>query len=177
MTTSRILQCRPRPVDYQPLGLDPVQIEKVVDPVNRQWWPTAFLMKRLLETAWCGSMDVRGLRSSPSTHGRDSRSENLKGDSLEITTTHIKEGYARRNGVPTSFRATVVEQISLDEPYLTWVVTIIDPDYLTEPLVNSSVYIRAPTLQLPAYPCQPEDEQPPARSTECRIICPARILI
>jgi glyoxylase-like metal-dependent hydrolase (beta-lactamase superfamily II) len=63
--------------------------------------------------------------------------------------------------VPISFRATVVEQISLDEPFLTWVVTIIDPDYLTEPLVKSSVYIRAPTLQLPAYPCQPEDEQTP----------------
>ena len=63
--------------------------------------------------------------------------------------------------MPISFRATVVEQISLDEPFLTWVVTIIDPDYLTEPLVKSAIYIRAPTLQLPGYPCQPEDEQTP----------------
>jgi len=83
----------------------------------------------------------------------------FKGDTLEVTSTHIKEGYVRRNGVPTSFRATVIEQLSLDEPYLKWVVTIIDPDYLSEPLVRSVTYVRAPTLQIPAYPCSPEEEE------------------
>ena len=46
--------------------------------------------------------------------------------------------------------------MALDEPFLTWVVTIIDPDYLTEPLVKSVVYIRAPTLQLPAIRARPK---------------------
>src|SRR5579862_3128643 len=36
VTTSSLLQCRPRGVMFQPLGLDPMQIEKLVDPINRQ---------------------------------------------------------------------------------------------------------------------------------------------
>ena len=81
----------------------------------------------------------------------------FRGDTLEITTTHLKESYVRRNGVATSFRATVIEHMSLEEPYLEVTFTVIDPDYLSEPLVRSATYMRAPTLQLPPYPCQPED--------------------
>jgi glyoxylase-like metal-dependent hydrolase (beta-lactamase superfamily II) len=81
------------------------------------------------------------------------------GDTLVINATHIKEGFTRRNGVPSSFRATVVEHISLDEPYMTWVVTTFDPDYLTEPLVRSVTYIRAPTVQIPPYPCAAQQEE------------------
>jgi len=161
VTTSSILQCRPRPVDYQPLGLDPMQIEKVIDPLNRQLvaYRVSYEKTPGDRLIW---LDGRPRPSQYAQHTWEGFSTGkFKGDSLEVTSTHIKEGYARRNGVPISFRATVVEQISLDEPFLTWVVTIIDPDYLTEPLVKSSIYIRAPTLQLPAYPCQPEDEQPP----------------
>jgi glyoxylase-like metal-dependent hydrolase (beta-lactamase superfamily II) len=84
----------------------------------------------------------------------------FRGDTLEITTTHMKESFVRRNGVPASFRATVIEHISLNEPFLEWTFSVIDPDYLTEPLVRSATYVRAPTLQLPLYPCQPEEYQP-----------------
>src|SRR2546422_8382233 len=84
----------------------------------------------------------------------------FQGDTLEITTTHLKDSFIRRNGVPSSFRATVIEQVSLEEPYLEWTFTVIDPDYLTEPLVRSATYVRDTTQQLPAYPCQPEEYQP-----------------
>jgi glyoxylase-like metal-dependent hydrolase (beta-lactamase superfamily II) len=76
------------------------------------------------------------------------------------TTTHLKESFTRRNGVPASFRATVIEHVSLEDPYLEWTFTVIDPDYLTEPLVRSATYMRAPTLQLPPYPCQPMEYEP-----------------
>ena len=103
-------------------------------------------------------------RARPSQYAKHSwegfSTGKFKGNTLEITSTHIKEGFARRNGVPVSFHATVIEEVFLDEPFLTWVVTIIDPDYFSEPVVKSVTYIRAPTLQIPAYPCQPEDEQP-----------------
>jgi hypothetical protein len=36
VTSSSILQCRPHPVGYQPLGPDPMRIEKLEDPINRQ---------------------------------------------------------------------------------------------------------------------------------------------
>ena len=57
----------------------------------------------------------------------------------------------------------MIEHISLQEPFLEWTFTVIDPDYLTEPLVRSATYVRAPTLQLPLYPCQPEEYQPGAK--------------
>jgi glyoxylase-like metal-dependent hydrolase (beta-lactamase superfamily II) len=161
ITSSTLLQCRPRPVDYQPLGLDPMRIEQMVDPVNRQLvaYKVSYEKTPGERMIW---LDGRPHPSGYALHSWEGFSTGkFKGDGLEITSTHIKEGYARRNGVPVSFHATVVEQVFLDEPFLTWVVTIIDPDYLTEPLVKSVVYVRAPTLQLPAYPCQPEDEPQP----------------
>ena len=161
ITTAPLMQCRPRPVSYQPLGLDPMRIEELVDPVNRQ-----LLAYRVSYEKTPGErmiwLDGRSRPSQYAKHSWEGFSiGKFRGDSLEVTATHIKESFARRNGVPTSFRATVVEQVSLDEPFLTWVVTIMDPDYMTEPLVKSSIYVRAPTLRLPQYPCQPEDEQTP----------------
>src|ERR1700686_1841355 len=161
VTTSYILQCRPRPVSYQPLGLDPMRIEQSVDPVNRQLvaYRVSYEKTPGERMIW---LDDRAHPSQYAQHTWEGFSTGkFKGDTLEITSTHVKEGYARRNGVPISFRATVVEQVFLDEPFLTWVVTVVDPDYLTEPLVKSATYIRAPTLQLPAYPCQAEDWQAP----------------
>lgn len=162
ITTAPLMQCRPRPVSYQPLGLDPMRIEELVDPVNRQ-----LLAYRVSYEKTPGErmiwLDGRPRPSQYAKHSWEGFSlGRFRGDSLEVVATHIKESFARRNGVPTSFRATVVEQVSLDEPFLTWVVTIMDPDYMTEPLVKSSVYVRASTLRLPQYPCQPEDEQEPS---------------
>jgi glyoxylase-like metal-dependent hydrolase (beta-lactamase superfamily II) len=160
VSSSPLLQCRPRSVTYQPLGLDPMRIEQYVDPVNRQ-----LLAYRVSYEKTPGErmiwLDGRPRPSSHAKHSWEGFSlGKFSGDTLEITTTHIKESYVRRNGVPTSFRATVIEKVILDEPFMTWVVTVIDPDYLTEPLVKSATYIRAPTLQLPQYPCQVLDEIP-----------------
>ena len=56
--------------------------------------------------------------SSSALHSWDGFSTGrFRGDTLEITTTHLKESYVRRNGVPASFRATVIEHISLEEPF------------------------------------------------------------
>src|ERR1051325_8334274 len=36
LSTSPLLQCRPRGPTYQPYALDPLEIEKEVDPISRQ---------------------------------------------------------------------------------------------------------------------------------------------
>ena len=159
-STSMLLQCRPRSPGYQPKGLDPMRIDKVVDPVSRQ--ATAYRVSYEKtpgdRVIW---LDGRPRPSQYALHSWDGFSTGaFEGDTLEITTTHLKESFVRRNGVPTSFRATVIEHVSLEEPYLEWTFTVIDPDYLTEPLVRSATYMRAPTLQLPPYPCQAEEYQP-----------------
>ena len=158
--TSLLLQCRPRTPGYQAKGLDPMRIDNVVDPVSRQLIAYRFSYEKTPgeRLIW---LDGRQRPSAYALHSWDGYSTGrFSGDTLEITTTHLKEGFVRRNGVPTSFRATVIEHVSLQEPYLEWTFTVIDPDYLTEPLVRSATYMRAPTLQLPAYPCQPDDYQP-----------------
>jgi cyclase len=160
VSTSPLLQCRPRTPGYQPKGLDPMRIDKEVDPVSRQLvaYRVSFEKTPGDRMIW---LDRRQRPSQYAQHSWDGFSTGrFEGDTLEITTTHIKESFARRNGVPTSFRATVIEHVSLEEPYLEWTFTVIDPDYLTEPLVRSATYIRAPTLQLPPYPCQPDEDQP-----------------
>ena len=158
--TSSLLQCRPRSPGYQPKGLDPMRIDKVVDPLSRQAIAYRISYEKTPgdRVVW---LDGRQRPSPYALHSWDGFSTGrFQGDTFEITTTHLKESFVRRNGVPTSFRATVIEHISLEEPYLEWTFTVIDPDYLTEPLVRSATYMRAPTLQLPPYPCQPEPYQP-----------------
>jgi cyclase len=159
-STSSLLQCRPRTPGYQPKGLDPMRIDKVVDPLTRQ----AVAYRISYEKTPGERVIWLDGRPSPSPYALHSwegySSGTFRGDTLEITTTHLKESYVRRNGVATSFRATVIEHMSLEEPYLEVTFTVIDPDYLTEPLVRSATYMRAPTMQLPPYPCQPEEFQP-----------------
>lgn len=161
--TSPLLQCRPRGPQYQAKGLDPMRIDQVVDPVTRNLVALRIVYEKTPgeRMIW---LDGRPRPSAYALHSWDGFSTGrFIGDTLEITTTHLKESYVRRNGVPASFRATVIEHISLQEQFLEWTFTVIDPDYLTEPLVRSATYVRAPTLQLPLYPCQPEEYQPGER--------------
>jgi hypothetical protein len=76
------------------------------------------------------------------------------GDSLTITTTHIKTGYIRRNGLARSDDAQIVEHWNRHDRYLTWMVWINDPHYLTEPLVRTSDYVENKSQQIAPYPCQ-----------------------
>jgi glyoxylase-like metal-dependent hydrolase (beta-lactamase superfamily II) len=134
-----------------------MRFEQVVDPLTNELIAYRVFFEKLpgARMVW---LDGRPHPSQFAKHSWEGFSTGkFKGDMLEITTTHLKEGQLTRNGVPTSFRTTVIEHVFLDEPYLHWVFTVIDPDYLTEPLVRSGTYIRAPNLQLPPYPCQPED--------------------
>jgi len=59
------------------------------------------------------------------------------GNILTVTTTHIKQGWHRRNGLPSSDRITLVEHFIRHDDHLTHVTVVTDPDYLTEPLVKS----------------------------------------
>jgi hypothetical protein len=60
---------------------------------------------------------------------------------LKVTTTHLKEGQSRRNGVPRSDRSTVVEYFIRHGELFTLVTDVEDPVYLTEPMVRTSNYI------------------------------------
>ena len=63
------------------------------------------------------------------------------GDTLTITTTHVKAGYFRRTGIPASDRITVVEHWIRHGNVLSQVLITTDPVYLTEPYVRSQEFV------------------------------------
>jgi hypothetical protein len=77
---------------------------------------------------------------------------------LKVTTTHLKEGWLRRNGLPRSDKATLIEYFIRNEDYLTLVTVVNDPVYLTEPLVRTSDWVLDPGLQLSPFSCIPAIE-------------------
>jgi hypothetical protein len=64
-----------------------------------------------------------------------------EGDILTVYTTHIKQGWVRRNGLPESDKATLVEHFIRHGDHLTHVSIVTDPVYLTEPLIKSQDFI------------------------------------
>ena len=63
------------------------------------------------------------------------------GDTLTITTSHIKAGYYRRTGVPQSDRSTVVEHWMRHGNLLSQVTIASDPVYLSEPYIRSQEFV------------------------------------
>jgi len=81
-----------------------------------------------------------------------------EGDMLTVTTTHIKQGWIRRNGLPESDRATLTEHFIRHGDYLTHISVVTDPVYLTEPLVKSQNFVlntRVLPPQIWQWPCEP----------------------
>jgi hypothetical protein len=63
---------------------------------------------------------------------------------LKIVTTHIKYAFIHRNGLPTSPYAVVTEYYVPHGDLMTGFYVVDDPIYLTEPLIRTTSYKRAP---------------------------------
>jgi len=60
-----------------------------------------------------------------------------EGNILTVYTTHIKQGWARRNGLPESDEATMTEHFLRHGNVMTHVTILSDPVYLTQPLIRT----------------------------------------
>ena len=60
-----------------------------------------------------------------------------EGNMLTVTTTHIKQGWHRRNGLPSSDEITLIEHFIRHGDQLTHISVVQDPIYLAEPLIKS----------------------------------------
>ena len=81
-----------------------------------------------------------------------------EGDMLVVETTHLKQGWLRRNGLPMSDRATMTEYYVRNGDLMTQTFVLIDPVYLTEPLVKSQDFSRNPRELAPQswiWVCEP----------------------
>ena len=98
------------------------------------------------------------------------------GDVLVVTTTHIKQMWHRRNGVPQSDQVTLTERFALHGTVMTYVTITDDPVYLTEPLVKSTNMLKNPRPLPPQqllYPCSGGRRNCRSASRRCSAL-PAR---
>src|SRR6516225_12313639 len=82
-----------------------------------------------------------------------------EGNVLTVYTTHIKQGWVRRNGLPQSDKATLIEHFIRYGDLMTHVSISTDPVYLAEPLVKSEDFRLNTQAGLNwLYPCEPVEE-------------------
>jgi glyoxylase-like metal-dependent hydrolase (beta-lactamase superfamily II) len=151
-------QCKPHPSDYSPRGPANLRIWKEIDTASQQLiaYHTHISWQAPERTIW---MDGRPHPPDYAAHTWQGFSTGVwDGDMLTITTTHLKMGWIRRNGVPRSDAAVVTEHLVRHDAYLTWIVVIDDPVYLTEPFIRTTNFVWDPHQQIGPYPCQVVEE-------------------
>ncbi len=152
-------QCRVHSVTYIYRGPNHLRIWEEKDPQTQQ----VVAIKNYISTyeqtrtIW---MDGRPHPSeyAPHTFMGFSTGE-WEGNILTVKTTHIKQGFVRRNGLVQSDLASMVEHFIRHGNILTHVSVVTDPVYTTEPLIKSEDF------QLDEYdqgswlwPCEPVEE-------------------
>ena len=155
-------QCRPHPSDYAWRGPAQLRIWKEVDRESQKLvaFHTHISWQAPEQTIW---MDGRPDPPDYEPHTWQGFSTGKwEGDILAVTTTHLKEGWVRRNGVPRSDKATISTHIMRHGNYLTVAVIIYDPVYLSEPFIRTTDYVLDPQQEIAPYPCEPviEVERP-----------------
>ena len=139
-------QGQPHPAQYFMYGPGPgAQILKVLDQVSGDLiaYTMAGTFGRADRFIW---LDGRPHPSGYAEHTWAGFSTGeWDGDQLVITTTHIKYGVVRRNGVPASPETLLTERWIRYDDYLMIVMHVDDPVYLEEPLVRTNVLRTNPT--------------------------------
>src|ERR1700690_1979787 len=151
-------ECQPHPADYAPRGPADMRIRSEIDPFTQAivaWHATL----RFMLTQRNIYMDKRPhpTENAPHTWQGFSTGE-WEGDMLKVTTTHLKEGWLRRNGLPRSEKATLIEYFIRHDNYFTVVTDVEDPVYTTEPFVRTSNWVLDMVDSLVPYYCMPSVE-------------------
>jgi hypothetical protein len=83
-----------------------------------------------------------------------------EGNMLTVTTTHVKQGWHRRENIPASDEVTIIEHYIRHGSMLTHISIAEDPIFLAEPLIKSEEFnlVPDPNNFNPFYPCEPADE-------------------
>jgi len=148
-------QCEPHPADYAPRAPGGMRIWPELDPLTREIreWHVTYYVVSATRTIY---MDERAHPPEYAARTWEGFSTGKwEGDRLKVTTTHLKEGWIRRNGIPRSGKATLTEYFLRHGDFLTIVSVVKDPVYLTEPLVRTEHWMANPGYALGVYGCTP----------------------
>ncbi|MEP6962183.1 MAG: hypothetical protein ABI995_08895 [Acidobacteriota bacterium] len=153
-------QCKPHPADYGPRGPAKLRIWKEVDPATQQLiaWRTHIEWQAPERTIYMDGRPHPGPLAPHTWQGFSTGEWN--GNILVVTTTHLKTGWIRRNGVPRSDRATLTEHWIRHDDKLTLTSIVHDPVYLSEPFIRTTDFNLVPGQQIDPYPCESVEEVP-----------------
>ncbi len=153
-------QCLYYPPYYVVLGPQGLKIWSETDPVTGEIvaWKLSAAIDRDIVTIWMDGRPHPGPYDSHPYSGFTTGE--WRGNTLTAYTTHMKEGFLRRNGVPSSDQATATMHLTRFGDTLTITAFIVDPANLTEPYVLSRSWQREPDTEISpvAQPCVPEAE-------------------
>ena len=147
-------QCKPHPADYSPRGPANLRIWREIDHDTQDLIAihTHISWQQPERTIW---MDGRPHPPDYAAHTWQGFSTGKwDGDMLTVTTTHLKMGWIRRNGIPRSDKAVLTEHFVRHDNVLTLISVIDDPIYLSEPFVRTTNWAIDPHQQIAPYPCQ-----------------------
>jgi cyclase len=152
-------QCIPHGPDYLfSRAAFPMRISKIVEPSTQDVvaWHVRNYAWGVERTIW---MDGRPHPSRYARHTWEGFSTGKwAGNSLTVSTSHLKWNYLRRNGVPRSDEATLTEHFVRHGDLLTLLSYLDDPVFLEEPMVRTAGYVLNPTQHLEPFLCEPVEE-------------------
>jgi glyoxylase-like metal-dependent hydrolase (beta-lactamase superfamily II) len=129
-------QCRPHSAPHQWRGVGGARILKELDPVSRDIIGFRLQFMRSLDRPIY--LDDRPHPPAWAPHSWSGFSTaTWEGQTLKVTTTHLKDGFLKRGGSQTSDMLTMTEYITRHDDILTVVQVVDDPIYLDEPYVLS----------------------------------------
>ena len=145
-------QCRPHSAPHQWRGLGGARILKEQDPLTRDIKAYHIQFMRSLDRPVF--MDGRPHPPAWAPHTWTGFSTGQwTGNTLKITTTHLKDGYLKRGGPQTSDMYSMTEYLTRHGDILTIVTVIDDPLYLDEPYIHSTTYAYDPTASVAHEVC------------------------
>jgi len=132
-------QCRPHSAPHQWRGLGGARILKEQDPLTRD--VKAYHIQFMRSLDWPVFMDGRPHPPAWAPHTWTGFSTGQWiGNTLKITTTHLKDGYLKRGGPQTSDMYSMTDYLTRHGDILTIVTSVDDPVYMEEPYVESTTY-------------------------------------
>jgi cyclase len=145
-------QCRPHSAPHQWRGLGGARILKEQDPLTRE--VKAYHVQFMRSLDWPIFMDGRPHPPAyaPHTWSGFSTGEWV-GNTLKVTTTHLKDGYLRRGGPQTTDAYTMTDYITRHGDILVIITVIDDPIYQDEPYVQSTTYVYDTTSTVATETC------------------------
>ena len=145
-------QCRPHSAPHQWRGLGGARILKEQDPLTREVRAYHVQFMRSLDRPIF--MDGRPHPPAWAPHTWTGFSTGQwVGNTLKVTTTHLKDGYLKRGGPQTSDLYTMTEYLARHDDILTITTVVDDPVYLDEPYVQSTTYVYDPTASVQMETC------------------------